>query len=92
MEQDVFGDFELEAGWAQTGAGERLRDRACKVTRLELGGRKVDADPELLCPARSQAAALAQAVSRTHSAIRSEIGEVLTTGMNSPGETRPRSG
>ena len=27
-----------------------------------------------------------------HKFVASEIGEVLTTGMNSPGETRPRSG
>ena len=35
VEQDVLGDFELEAGWAQAGAGEHLRDRDCEVTGFE---------------------------------------------------------
>src|SRR6185503_18062163 len=48
VEQDVFGDFELEAGWIETGAGEHLRNRECEVAGLELGRRKVDADAELV--------------------------------------------
>ena len=43
-------------------------------------------------PAFSQARACRQAVCITHLAIRCEIGEVLTTGMNSPGAIRPRTG
>ena len=47
---------------------------------------------QTLCPACSQIRACRHAVSSTQPAIRSEMEDVLTTGMNSPGATRPRVG
>src|SRR5215213_9722024 len=48
VEQDVFGDFELEAGWTEAGAGEHLRNREGEVAGLELRRRKIDTDAELV--------------------------------------------
>ena len=45
----------------------------------------------IACPAISQVRACRQAVSNTQAAMRSEIDDVLTTGMNSPGDTSPRT-
>ena len=63
---------------------ERVPERTCEGDRLT--------PTRVGLPATSQARAWRQAVSSTHSATRSEIEDVFTTGMNAPGGTRPRVG
>ena len=87
-DQHGFGDLELEPAGRKPGGGERRHDLQRQRAALELDRRDVDGKADVV----GQLAASVQAVISTHSpsSLISPVSSAI--GMNSAGETMPRSG
>ena len=87
-DQRRLGDLQFEAMGREAGLEQRLMHELREARRVQLHGRDIDRDAELVRPV----AASLQADLKAHSPICRMMPLSPATGMNTPGDTSPRSG